>query len=254
MTRLDWLAAAEVPVAVSTPHFGDARELAEIAEKLGVFFWPAVALLALLVFRSPVLRALDRIADAGGTIEVFGVKIGVGKATEQQQGLIEDVQKQLKLLSDRIDALHGIDAGAAPGPVDTVEAPALRQGAAPDAKRAHPRVLWVDDYPENNSLIVASLKNRGFDIATALSSDEGLAALRRGHFDAVISDMGRRSDDDGVTFTRAVRGFDPAIPILIFCSARAAARYGQQARDAGATIVTDSATVIGQSLLALQAA
>ncbi len=248
------LAAAAVPIAPPFAYWGNLREFSEIVEKLAVLLWPAIALAALLAFRGPVMRALNRISDSGGAIEVFGVKVDVGKATEEQQGLIEDVQKQIQLLSDRIDALHGKDAGQDHGAIDTVQATAMLQATPTVRQRAHPHVLWVDDHPENNALLAASLKNRGFDIVTVLSTDEGVSALRRGAFNAVISDMGRVNDDDGVTLTRAVRAIDKTIPIFIFCSARAAARFGQQARDAGASVVTDSATVISQSLLALQTA
>lgn len=234
-----------------------------IAALTGVM-WPIIAVGLLIAFRDPVMRALSRISEDGGTVEVFGVKIDVGKATEEQQALIEDLQEQVKLLRGAI----GADAKHSASPVTTPPPPPVDNGfggvvdmysstrdpEAPPPRRAHPRLLWVDDYPENNAVLVASLRNRGFEIDQVRSTAEAIAHFAPARYDAVVSDMGRpEGRDAGVALTATIRP-EAAIPILIFCSDGGVREFGDRAHAAGANIVTSSATVLMDNLRDLQAA
>ena len=267
--------------------------------------WPVIAVGVLFAFRGPAMRALNRVSDDGGTIEVFGVKVNVGKATEEQQRLIEDVQQQLATLRDAIK-LQGeigprrdsdrqssfLDPStlaprppAAPAPPPMAAAPIddpfmplsqpmamaphpeVAAGAgsttsfgsagspaivAPVARSATPRLLWVDDHPENNAVLMASLRNRGFIVVEALTTADALDRFTPGGFDTVISDMGRDTADAGVTLTERIRARDGDVPILIFCSIGARRIYGPFALRVGATLVTESQSVLMQHLLELQ--
>src|SRR5262245_42995363 len=51
-------------------------------------------------------------------------------------------------------------------------------------------VLWVDDNPGNNELVVRALRRFNLDVEQATSTEAGLAAMQRRPFDLVISDMG----------------------------------------------------------------
>jgi len=270
--------------------------------------WPTIAVGVLFAFRRPAMRALNRVSDDGGTIEVFGVKVNVGQATEQQQKMIEDLQKQVATLRDAVrvqgeigpreptflnpstmaprppapvsppassatardDGRSTMDAGlpppaqaaaqppldgrmAAPPATALASKPGLAQSAAPTLRCAAPRLLWVDDHPENNTLIAASLRARGFIITDARDTASALACFAPHAFDAVISDMGRDIPDAGAMLTRQVRTLDGDVPILIFCSDIAARTYGAAARAAGATLVTASTTLLMAQLFALQA-
>jgi CheY-like chemotaxis protein len=240
------------------------------------------------------MRALNRVSDDGGTIKVFGVEVNVGKATEEQQRLIEDLQKQVGTLRDAIDVQTGnspvapsvLDpsrprsephvepvgpesatklgspvsnaeaVGAAPAEPDCLLKPrpnVLFNPHSPARLRpAAPRLLWVDDHPENNVLIAASLRQRGFIIVDAIDTAAALDRFVARGFDAVVSDMGRDTADAGVTLTQRIRALDFDVPIFIFCSVGAARIYGDFAQKQGATLVTESATLLMQRLLELQ--
>ncbi|QMW21902.1 response regulator [Sandaracinobacteroides saxicola] len=260
---------------------------------LTAMVWPLIALGALVVMRKPLIAALQRMGSDGGTIEIFGVKLNVGKATEEQQKLIEDLQRQVAVLRDasRIqDELMGrtrdwnatapgrlptaYPPSPAPGPTwsplaptagqendppSPVTAPApmapaappppapatIAASAPPPQRRASNRLLWVDDFPDNNAVLVASLEHRGVPVTQVRESDTALAHFEPGFYGAVISDMGRGVEADaGVALTKAIRARDADIPIFIFCSTDAKQKFGGAALAAGASFVTSSTTLL----------
>lgn len=246
-------------------HF---TEWTALITALATLMWPVIVVAALLAFRRPALRALEQVTQSGGTVEVFGVKVNVGKATEEQQALILDLQKQ-------VHELHKHLAGGAAGTgVARPSASGLgrsdprlddrglgdrgiddRRPVIPArAVHTNPRLLWVDDEPDNNLVLVASLRQSGFVIVQEQSTEAALQRFAPGDFEAVVSDMGRGSNRTaGIDLIRAVRAKDAAIPILIFCSWRAASGYREQALAAGANAISESATIIMQELRSLQA-
>lgn len=217
-------------------------ELTAFVAAAASLLWPVIAVVALMMFRGPAMRALNRVTESGGTVEVFGVKVNVGKATEEQQVMIEDLQKQVQALRDKV----GLGQEAAMASESTAAVP------APE-RRPNPRILWVDDKPENNAVLVASLVNRGFHIEQSLTSEDAEIRFDAGNFDTVISDMGRGADRAaGLALIKALRGRGTSVPILIFCSNKAAAVYREAALDAGADLITDSATLLLEALMKLK--
>ncbi|MFL9867272.1 response regulator [Paraburkholderia fungorum] len=103
-----------------------------------------------------------------------------------------------------------------------------------------PRVLWVDDRPDNN----ANERNYGlaqgqliYELAT--TTDEGLAKAREALFDVVISDMGRPGDSSaGYTLLKALRRQDNYVPFVIFAIGRKPEHVAAALR-AGAIGTTD---------------
>lgn len=118
-------------------------------------------------------------------------------------------------------------------------------------------VLWVDDHPENNAILIDSLQRDGVRIDIALSTDEGLARRGRHHYAAVISDMGRTEEgkdvpDAGLRLLEAVRRTDPTLPFIIYCGERTALAYRDRALAAGATEITASPAEVVTQLQRLQ--
>jgi len=80
-------------------------------------------------------------------------------------------------------------------------------------------VLWVDDNPANNELVVRTLKKLRLNVEQATSTEEALAEMQHRRFDLVISDMGRGRDmRAGYGLLKAIRGRGSRVPFLIFSS------------------------------------
>jgi CheY-like chemotaxis protein len=85
------------------------------------------------------------------------------------------------------------------------------------ATRGAPRILWVDDMPDNNTRERNAMTTLGMDATTCLSPTEALDRLDRSNFDAVISDMGRRPDPQaGYTLLEAMRSRGDTTPFIIY--------------------------------------
>lgn len=114
-------------------------------------------------------------------------------------------------------------------------------------------ILWVDDFPKNNSLIVEHLNKLGIDVVTALSTSEAMEALKSKPFDRVITDMGRIEGNvevkaAGINLIRAIRKEFPDLLVVVYCSPPAVAQYGAEALTAGAVKVTPSQTELLEAL------
>jgi CheY-like chemotaxis protein len=111
------------------------------------------------------------------------------------------------------------------------------------------RLLWVDDNPRNNSLLAATLEERGLRVDIALSTDEGLAKFRRQPYDLVLSDMGRpEGEKAGIDLTRKIKSLSPGTPVFIYCGSWAARNWREEALQAGATEITASASSLFAAL------
>ena len=90
---------------------------------------------------------------------------------------------------------------------------------APDKSRR--RVLWVDDRPDNNIIERRSMAAYNIDFVLSESTEEALAQIRTGHYDAIISDMGRPPDAQaGYTLLEALRGNGDQTPFFIYAGSR----------------------------------
>lgn len=212
-------------------------EWAKLVEALTALIWPLIA--GFLIWKIyPSLRGVMESRDF--TIEVAGMKISAQKANEQLRTLVEDLQEQISELRKTV----------AGGPAS----PALRDGAgaaasalAAGAVSGAKRILWIDDVPENNAYEAAYLQDRGFRIATAASTDDGLRQINDAEppFDIVISDLGRTEGgvykpDAGLALLQAIRKDNPNLPVFIYASKRGVRRAGEALQTNGATGVTAS--------------
>ena len=86
---------------------------------------------------------------------------------------------------------------------DRATAPAL-------ADQRSPRVLVVDDEPSMRQMLAIVLKREGYDVELAENGRMAVAALERGSFDLLISDI-RMPDMSGVDVLRLAKRIDPGI-------------------------------------------
>ncbi|MEU3274448.1 response regulator [Saccharomonospora sp. NPDC006951] len=260
--------------------------MAETITSIASLLWPLLILLVVLLFRRPLLRVVRTAEHREWSIEVGGQTLTMKQLSDQQSTMIADLQNQIGELRAEIAALtadqrpveevpaqhHGpvfppADAGyrwpqPQPGalpsggelppelpwsPPQATSAPAL--AANPVANS----VLWVDDNPENNALIIERLQRNGVRVDLARTTREALASAGRNRYGAVLSGMGRFEDresvpDAGLRLLHAIRNTDPAIPFLIFCGNRPADAYHDTAKAAGANLITASPTELSNEL------
>ncbi|MBF6176523.1 response regulator [Nocardia blacklockiae] len=116
-------------------------------------------------------------------------------------------------------------------------------------ERTAAAVLWVDDRPENNALIVDRLKRNGIRVDIVRTTDEALTLLdKRRAYGAIVSDWGRtehntRVSDAGLRLITAVRERGITTPLIIYSSALGPADIGRDfLLQSGATAATGSTT------------
>lgn len=100
-------------------------------------------------------------------------------------------------------------------------------------------VLWVDDNPQNNELVARALRRLRLDVVQLASTEQGLEAMQRRHFDLIISDMGRGDNmRAGYDFLKAVRDSGSKTPFLIFAGSQSP-EYRREAEERGAQLSTN---------------
>jgi two-component system response regulator HydG len=78
----------------------------------------------------------------------------------------------------------------------------------------NPDILVVDDDPGHLSMLTTVLSGWGYQVEGAAGGREALAALRRKPRDLVLTDV-RMAGMDGLAVLRAVKEYNPAVPVLI---------------------------------------
>ncbi len=100
-------------------------------------------------------------------------------------------------------------------------------------------ILWVDDNPSNNELAVRALRKFQLDVEQATSTELGLSAMQRRHFDLIISDMGRGQNmRAGYELLAAVRSQGNRVPFLIFAGSDLP-KFRREAEALGAQLSTN---------------
>jgi DNA-binding NtrC family response regulator len=83
----------------------------------------------------------------------------------------------------------------------------------------HLKVLIIDDEPAVPHALGVLFDLHGIEVATALSPEEGVDAVRRGGVGVVLQDMNFREDktsgEEGVRLFRTIRGIDRDVPVLL---------------------------------------
>ncbi|MEZ4455302.1 MAG: BTAD domain-containing putative transcriptional regulator [Gemmatimonadales bacterium] len=111
------------------------------------------------------------------------------------------------------------------------------------------RVLWVDDNPENNDVVISALRTRGVTVATAITTAEAIRLVGADRYDAVITDIGRYEEGEyvpgaGMDLLRRLRDLQPEVPALVCTSARSADAHRGEALSLGAREVFDDCAAV----------
>src|SRR5437867_6340269 len=116
----------------------------------------------------------------------------------------------------------------------------IRQTASRSAQMREASVLWVDDRPENNSLLSRALQEVGAQVTTSVSTDDALSRIDRERYDLIISDVKRpEARLAGYELLEAVRRRGLRTP-FIFYTSDANPNYAADARKRGAQGLTNN--------------
>jgi CheY-like chemotaxis protein len=189
------------------------------------------------IYLSIMIKRADSLVKNESVRLESGKEIEVTELSRLQQKSLDDMQEAVTQLL----LAHPPDGGAA----------VTALAGVPTAQKPASLVLWLDDHPRNNTLLVEQLERENIKVDQAVSTRQALAMLQQKHYALFITDMarvenGRRLKDAGVRAVREVRQTLPDLPIVVYCSKDTVASYGTEAQAAGARFITTS----GTSLLA----
>lgn len=164
------------------------------------------------------------------------IQISLRDVTQLQQTAIDGLQETVTKLV--LATPKNLAAATAPVAAGLAATPKVRR-----------RILWVDDTPIKNTLLIDQFKLIETDIKQVTSTNQALAELKSGSYDLLITDMarledGRRVQNAGVLLIQAVKAIRPELQIVVYCSRTTAKLYGQDAENAGARVVTSSGTTL----------
>lgn len=80
--------------------------------------------------------------------------------------------------------------------------------------KARVQILVVDDEPIIRDILTRTLTLAGCEVTTANDGAEGLAQIKNGEFDVVISDI-KMPEMDGLTMLERAHQFKPNLPSLL---------------------------------------
>lgn len=226
--------------------------MAETITAVAALLWPLLVVVVLVVFARPLVAVVRSATQRDWTIEVGGQRLSMGQLNDQQNRLISDLQTQISALHQRLADLDTLEIQTSDP--DIVWSP--RAAWKVDVDKVPHSVLWVDDVPANNALIVEQLQQNGVRVDLVASTAEGMSKLGRRRYGAVLSDMSRRENgslisDAGLRLLEEVREKDPGIPFLIYCSPGGVSTYREAATSAGADVITASPGVLSDRLHSL---
>ena len=207
-------------------------DLAKLISSLAALAWPLVLAVLLFNLFGPIHALFESARGRKFSIKVAGNELTMEEVSEQQLAIVNDLQNKVAELEKRINSLPNVLPSALRASEESVR-----------------RILWVDDNPRNNSLLAASLEERGVTVDIALSTEEGLTKFKKQPYDIVLSDMGRpEGDKAGIDLTKKLKALNPRIPVFIFCGPWAARNLRTEALSAGADEITSSASTLLSAL------
>lgn len=213
------------------------EEFSKLITSLASLAWPLLIAALLYTLRESIKNLIDSARGRKFTIKVGGNELTMEEASEQQLAIVTDLVKKIAELEKKIPK--------------TTEEIQIEMSAS--IRRMPQSVLWVDDHPKNNSLLVAALAEQGVRVDIALSTDQGLELLSENQYNAVISDMERpEGDHAGIDLTREIKKLQPSLPVFIYCGPSRARNWRNDALQAGANEITASSSTLLSLIASLQ--
>ncbi|MER5393443.1 response regulator [Saccharopolyspora sp. NPDC002686] len=249
----------------------------ELISAVADLMWPLMALAAIIVFRRAIGRVLRTAEKRELEFEIGGQKLTMHQVNDQQNEMIQDLQRQLSILSRELaererglvtqepakpptpipalpDGLdlpvtghddlptNGEPAGNGDGHGEShVEMPPVNEPVGPEPFA----VLWVAEKPQAHAILAEQLRDNGVRVTMVTTTDAALAELSQRPYRLIVEDMGRKENgrwrpDAGLALLRELRDLGVDTPVIVFSSQQLQQQYGEQARRSGAVGTTSS--------------
>lgn len=263
-----------------------APHVPELIQAIVSFLWLTLAGVAFFRFYGSLRSAID---SRSLSIDIGGFKLSFPEAAEGLKKQVADLQTKLAELELSINQgrISTSDEARTPGdtrvsPADTAlnppepgvpkrgsttapsevvgassqHLPSPKMNLPPRHAEAPPpprdlalRVLWVDDHPKGNAYEIDAITSAGGTVEIARSTSEALAKFETGHFDAVITDMGRGlSREAGLDLIRAIRKVNGKTPVFVYTGSSQVSGNQIKVNEAGGNGITASSVDLFEML------
>lgn len=205
----------------------------EILKALASLLWPLIVIVLLFSFRGQMAGLIETARMRKFTVKVGEMELSMDEYNKQQGELIKDLQNQVAALQKQYGQ-----------PAQSYPAVSPRNGTR--------SILWVDDHPRNNAVMIQNLSEAGITVTNALNTQEALGRLRTQTFDKVVTDMTHPDSGNdkaanaagGIELVKSVRVMNENLPIYIYTTAEKAEKMFDEAQEVGANQITGSATIL----------
>jgi CheY-like chemotaxis protein len=217
--------------ASSTADFIDA-----IASLVGALAWPVTILVVVVVFRDRVRAILEELRKRAKSDDVT-VKVGPFVFS----ALAKSATQMGAATARRAAAEAKGDDEVSEAVAATASAMASFASHTDAWSTTSPRILWVDDTPQNNIYERRAFEALGIDVLICTSTEQALNLVETQTFDVIISNMGRPSDNQaGYTLLDKLRPGNTT-PFVVYSSSNRP-EHKEKARRHGAVGATNNPT------------
>lgn len=208
--------------------------LSEILKAIAALLWPVMVILVLFWFRKDVRGVIDSARSRKFSVKVGEMELSMDEYSKQQNDLIRDLQTQVAAMQ------KSLEDGKA-----KKKKPATAGESAPSTRS----ILWVDDHPKNNAVLIQNLTESEIRVTTAATNEEALSLIRAMKFDKIVTDLrhpknGSVIDTAGLDLVKVIREMDIHIPVYIYTSPSKVEELIDAAQEADANQITGSATIL----------
>lgn len=225
---------------------------ATIIDSLANLLWPLIVIFILFIFRKSVESLINSAANGRKfSVKIGEMEISMDELSKQQAMMIADLQKRVNELQRKVEGGTAVlETALEEAPLtENLERDLVRMTEAPDedfeVDDDISSILWVDDHPTNNALLIDSLRKQGVKVIPAQSTQEALELFKETPFSCVISDSCRHEGkvldncEAGIQLARKLREINDEMPIYLYTD-KANPQLKKEAENAGATAVTSS--------------
>lgn len=234
---------------------------ATLIEGIAALLWPLIVIFILLIFRKNVQGLIESARGRKFTVKIGEMELSMDELSRQQGDMIKDLQARVNALQRQLEpgtkAMKAETAIDAPPKAEESRTPEdapdtlIQPWDADDLVESDQfdddisDILWVDDHPKNNALLIDTLTKSDISVSVAENTAEALEHFKLGSFDCVISDTCRKEGKEipnchaGFELASRIRETDRKVPIYIYTDS-VDEKMKKKASSVGATAITSS--------------